>query len=406
MGNKGERYDLVGGTPYWLVRNGLEDPYPQLEEDHSTDVVIVGGGITGALCAFHLTESGIPCTVLDSRSFGTGSTSASTALLQYEIDTPLRELKDLVGLDHAVRSYKACARSITALSHIAVHIGADDLMLRPSVQYASARSHRKSLKEEWQLRRQHGFDVEYAEGKELQSWLPFKAPAAVRSTLGAELDAWRFTHALHTYNRAKGAQLFERTLVTAFQADGDGQILTTAKGDRVRAKYLIHATGYESQMHLPKPVLDLQSTYALVTEAFTAQEPWPDKALLWETATPYLYMRTAQDGRIIAGGRDDAFRDPVKRDRKLASKTNRLMSDLRKLFPALQLEREFVWCGTFGSTKDGLPYIDRDPRNKKAWFALGMGGNGITFSLCAAEIIRDSILGRHHPDADLFRFDR
>ena len=401
-----ERFDLVGGTPYWLVRNGLEDPYPQLDRDHSDDVVIVGGGITGALCAYHLIESGISCTVVDGRSFGTGSTSASTALLQYEIDTPLRELKDLVGLDHAVRSYKACASSIGQLASIAEHIGAKDFVFRPSVQYASARSHRKGLKEEWKLRREHGFDVEYAEGKDVNSWLPFSAPAALRSSLGAELDAWRFTHALHAYNRSKGVQLFERSLVSSFDQDGDRHLLKTDSGHSIRAKYLIHATGYESQMHLPKPVLDLQSTYALVTEAFTAAEPWPDKALLWETAKPYLYMRSANDGRVIAGGRDDAFRDPAKRDRSLARKTKQLEGDLRKLFPKLDIEREFSWCGTFGSTKDGLPYIDRDPRHRNSWFALGMGGNGITFSLCAAEIIRDGILGRHHPEADLFRFDR
>lgn len=403
---RGERYDLVGGTPYWLIRNGIETPCPQLDRDHSDEVVIVGGGITGALCAYHLIERGVPCTVVDGRSFGTGSTSASTALLQYEIDTPLRQLKDLVGLEHAVRSYKACARSIGALARIAESIDAGDLAFRPSVQYASARSHTKGLKAEYELRQKHGFDVQYAEGKELSSWLPFKAPAALRSSLGAELDAWRFTHALHAHNRSKGAQMFERTLVTSFEMDGDTHVLRTSKGNILRTTYLVHATGYESQMHLPRSVLDLHSTYALITEAFTAEEPWPEKALIWETATPYLYMRTANDGRIIAGGRDDSFRDPSKRDRSLSKKTQQLEGDLRELFPELRIEREFAWCGTFGSTKDGLPYIDRDPGKRNAWFALGMGGNGITFSLCAAEIIRDGILGRRHEEADLFRFDR
>lgn len=402
----GERFDLVGGTPYWLVRNGMEEPYRQLDDDDSNEVVIIGGGITGALCAYHLIESGIPCTVVDGRSFGTGSTSASTALLQYEIDTPLRELKELVGLDRAVRSYKACARSIDTLARIVEHIGGGEFARRPSVQYASARSHRKGLEQEWELRRQHGFDVEYAAGSEVRSWLPFDAPAALRSALGAQLDAWRFTHALHTYNRSRGVRLFERTLISSIEQKGDGHLLTTVKGHQLRAKHLIHATGYESEMHLPKKVLDLQSTYALITEAHTAEEPWPDKALLWETAKPYLYMRTANDGRIMAGGRDDAFRAPRKRDRSLARKTQKLEQDLRELLPELRLEREFAWCGTFGSTKDGLPYIDRDPRYRNSWFALGMGGNGITFSLVAAEIIRDGILDRRHADAELFRFDR
>ena len=52
----------------------------------TSDVVVIGGGITGALAAVHLADAGVKTMVLDERNIGTGSTSASTALLQYEID--------------------------------------------------------------------------------------------------------------------------------------------------------------------------------------------------------------------------------------------------------------------------------------------------------------------------------
>ncbi|MCX6046391.1 MAG: FAD-dependent oxidoreductase, partial [Chloroflexi bacterium] len=111
--------DLKSDYPFWLVKNGLLYSYPALENDLSCDVAVIGGGITGALVALHLAEAGIDTVVLDKRDIGWGSTSASTALLQYEIDTPLYELMERVGIDHAVRSYKVCLAAIQKLADLA-----------------------------------------------------------------------------------------------------------------------------------------------------------------------------------------------------------------------------------------------------------------------------------------------
>ncbi len=67
---------------------------------------------------------------------------------------------------------------------------------------------------------------------------------------------------------------------------------------------------------------------------------------------------------------------------------------------------EFSWTGTFGATKDGLPYIGSYKKLKNSYFALGFGGNGITFSLVAAEIILGELLGKKNPNASLFSFTR
>ena len=123
---------------------------------------------------------------------------------------------------------------------------------------------------------------------------------------------------------------------------------------------------------------------------------WYRNALIWETATPYLYLRTTPDNRAIIGGLDDSFRNPKLRNKLLDRKGRRLEKAFNKLFPDLPFSLEYQWCGTFGGTKDGLPYIDRDPRTG-AWFVLGMGGNGITFSQVGAGIVRDHILGRRTP---------
>jgi len=76
--------NLTSSHPFWSVNNGLLENYPSLQHDAMCDAVVIGGGISGALVAFALAEAGIKTVVIDKRDIGAGSTSASTALPQYE----------------------------------------------------------------------------------------------------------------------------------------------------------------------------------------------------------------------------------------------------------------------------------------------------------------------------------
>ena len=77
------------------------------------------------MVAFHLAEAGVKTLVLDKRDIGTGSTSGSTALLQYEIDVPLRVLIEKVGPAAATRSYELCRAAIGKLERLAARLRID-----------------------------------------------------------------------------------------------------------------------------------------------------------------------------------------------------------------------------------------------------------------------------------------
>jgi len=164
--------------------------------------------------------------------------------------------------------------------------------------------------------------------------------------------------------------------------------------------------GYEMPPALREGMVALHSTYALVTEPLESLGPWNGSAIVWETARPYGYMRATEDRRVMIGGADMPFKDPAWRDRLMPDRTRRLEKQLAKWLPGIETQTAFTWAGTFGETRDGLPYIGPMEGCPQALYALGYGANGITFGAIAARLISEHCLGRPSPDLELFRLDR
>lgn len=399
--------DLVSPQPFWLLRNGLLNVYPSLKTDLRCDVVVLGAGISGALVADELTKAGFDTVVLDKRDVAGGSTSASTALLQYEIDSSLVDLKKMVGAADAERAYRLCHDSIDEIERLAREVDAGCAFQRKkSVYLGTRRSDIKSLKKEGDARRAMGVSVEYWAEDDVSAHFPFTRPAALVSAQAGQLDCHRFTHELLARASRLGARIHDRTEVKSVEQEKVGVRLTTRDGHTIRAKHAVFATGYETQEYLPRRVVRLKSTYALASEPLEAFPGWWEQCLIWTTARPYVYLRTTNEGRALIGGEDDPFRNPAQRDRRVVRKTDRLAAVFREMFPSIDLEVGWRWAGTFGETKDGLAYIGEIRQMPRCWFALGFGGNGITYSVIAAKIIRDALRGESNPDARIFRFDR
>ena len=156
-----------------------------------------GAGISAALTAWQLRDAGLSVAVFDRRHVGMGSTTASTAFLQYEIDTPLTELSNDVGEVNAVKSYELCRKAIYDIEHLCKTLKPSfDFHLVPSLQYASFNTHVNKLKQEFELRKKHGFEIDWLEKADIKKTFGFEAPAAVFSKDGGEVDAYLLTHAL------------------------------------------------------------------------------------------------------------------------------------------------------------------------------------------------------------------
>ncbi len=400
--------DLYSGLPYWIVKNPLYDDYHPLSADLRTEVAIIGSGITGALVAHELCKVGIECTVFDKRTPTTGSSAASTALLQYEIDTPLCRLVGKIGETAAVRAYHSCLQSINDLEHVFMELNiSPDFMRVPSIYYASDRNGLSLIREELEIRNRFRLPVIYFSKKDLSEKYHLKAPGALVNYSSAQVDPYQAaTQILRHYQEKGQLDVYTHTEITQWEEEGEGYRLVTARGTTIHCRYVVVVAGFEAGRFLPAKVMKLTSTYAILSEPVEKEYIWPGHSLIWETREPYLYIRTNNRNRILVGGEDEDFRDPVKRDHLLRKKVSVLEKKIKKLFPDLPFRTDTAWCGTFSSTADGLPFIGAWPGKERMLFALGYGGNGITFSMIAAQLIRCKIQGIKDERESVFGFER
>ncbi len=399
--------DLNSGSPYWFVRNGLMRAYPRLDASVDCDVLVVGAGITGALIAEQLTRARMHVCVIDKREACWGSTSASTALLQYENDAELQEIRDRYGIADALLAYRACAEAIGQLRTLAKGLGGVEFQPMRSLYLASRWYHRRRLLREGALRQQHGFKLEILDQGEIARRFAVDAPVALLTPLAAQTDPYRFAHALLARVAAKGGRVHARTSLARFDCVRGGVNVVTDQDVRIRCKHLIFAAGYESQLWLDQRVARNRSSYAFVSEPLPGQLGALRDTLLWESARPYLYIRRTADQRILVGGEDDRVDIPLRRDARVAGKAKKLRKRVADLFPHLAVNVAFAWAGTFAETEDGLPFFGPHPQHgPRVHFAMAYGGNGITYSQIGAELLRATVQGKRHPCAELFSFRR
>lgn len=397
--------NLYNGKLLWAEEN-QEPPFARSEILDHYDVIIVGGGISGALCAYSLAAEGLSVAVIDRGTVGGGSTSANMGLLQYSSDIMLHELIEQIGRNKAIRFYKLCQQALNQLHEIADTLDVSaEFTRRNSLYFASERSHVDRLKKEYDLLTAHGFKVDYWTQDDLLSYYPFSKPAALITYRDAEVNPVRLSRGiLHKLN-GRHVHIFEHVHVTGIEETVHHLKVHTSAG-LFQCSQVIFATGYDTAPGLTGTRMNLTRSYAIATEPVDDLSCWKDRVLIWETRRPYLYLRTTPDGRIIAGGLDEDKPGTPHSDAVIHKRAENIKQEVHQLFPMLNLKIAFAWAAVFGQSVDSLPFIGRHPSKERIYYLLGYGGNGTVYSMVGAHILRDLIMGRPNPDADIVKLAR
>ncbi|WP_395450258.1 NAD(P)/FAD-dependent oxidoreductase [Aminobacter sp. UC22_36] len=401
------KLDLRTGRPVWYAYRAPSVPTGRLTRDIKADVAIIGMGISGAMIAEALTETGHSVVCIDRRGPLLGSTSATTALVQFEIDQPLSVLSRQIGGQDAGRAWR---RSRLAVMNLKARI--DELGIRcnaetkQSLYLAGDALGAGALRAEAEARRLAGIHATYLPKAELSEKFGIQRDGAILSHDNLALDPRKLTAGLLRKVLERKARFYAPSEATAIKSHRDEVVVATADGPTIAASHVVLATGYELVADLvPATDHKIISTWAIATRPHK-QALWPGAGFIWEASDPYLYLRATADGRVICGGEDEDFTDEPRRDALIAEKSDRISQKLLRLLPQLDTTPEFAWAGSFGTTATGLPFIGKLPRHPRIHAVMGYGGNGITYSRIAAEIVSAAISGHEDRDAELFSFDR
>lgn len=394
--------DLRTGKPVWHAYRAPRVPVERLTRDARVEVLVVGMGISGAMIAEALTDAGHAVMVIDRRGPILGSTPATTALVQYELDTPLVRLARSVGKDAAQAVWRRSRLAVGNLMGRIDALGIDCRMAtRRSLYLAGDVLDADGLAEEAAARRAAGIDARFLDAAALADAYGLRRAGAIESAGNLALDPRRLTAGMLLAAKARGARLLAPVEATEFRHAADGVTVATAGGPVIEAAHVVLATGYELADPVPADGHKVISTWAIATRP-QRRAIWPHAALIWEASDPYLYLRATHDGRVICGGEDEPFTDEERRDALIPEKTRTITAKLAKLLPGIDPTPEFAWAGAFGSTATGMPIIRRLARRPRIHAVMGYGGNGITFSRLAAEIVTTEIGGGTDRDGHIF----
>jgi glycine/D-amino acid oxidase-like deaminating enzyme len=397
--------DLRDGEAVWTTYAVPKVTGSRLRRSLRTEVVVVGAGISGAMISQSLTEAGIRPLILDRRRAAIlGSTAASTALLQFELDTPLTELSASIGRSKAEQVWIASRAAVNELRTRSHRLGIHaDLKTRPSLYLAGNVLDASGLKREVAQRQRIGLASEYLDRKTLRHHFGIDRAAALLNHGNAEANPVELAAGYLRQAIKAGARFHAPHDVVEIDCNRRGTTLLTNDGIHIQARHVIFCTGYELAKIVPANNNRILSTWAIATR----RQPsaiWPQKALIWEASEPYLYMRATKDGRVICGGEDEDLANTEQRDALTLKKTDRIERKLHRLFPEIDSRAVVSWAGSFGGSPNGMPTIGAIPGYPKCYAVMGYGGNGITFSMLSTKLITAAILGRTLPEARLFAF--
>lgn len=397
----------VHGTPMFTKNSKIKKQYNYLSKDLDTDVIIVGGGVTGAILGYYFSKANIPAVILEKERIAHCSTSITTSLLQYELDSTARELEQYTTLDNVITSYKLGMKALDEIHEFIETYGNKcKYEKKDTLLYTSKNEEIKEMQEEYKIRQNAGLNVKYISKEENPFSLDLKA-GVYGIDGGAQLDPYEYTHQLLDVGCSMGLEVYENTEVMNIKYLENSVEVIASYGYKVKGKKVIIATGYNTQRFTKRNFGSKTVTYNIVTKPVENFDGWPNKVLIRDNCEPYNYFRTTEDNRIIAGGEDIEFYNNIFNEKIANEKYEILLNRVKNMFPKIKpIISDYEYCGGFISSQDNLGFIGEDPNHKNLWYCLGYGANGILFSILGGIMLTKFYNGEVDENMKLFKVDR
>lgn len=406
MANTGLNIDQISNNSGYSQSLWMETRlpfFPVLNSDASTDVCIVGAGITGLTCAYTLAKQGKSIIVVDKGSIGGGQTARTTAHLAWALDDRYYDLEKLFGEEGSRLIAQSHACAIDYIEKIVLEEEIDcDFERVNGYLFVSPSSPKDVLDKEFIAIQKIGKAV---------SKIP-RAPFSSSFDTGpclcfpdqAQFHILKYLQGLVRAILKYGGKIFSDTHISHFE-EGSLCSVQTQSGVKITSKSVIVATC--TPINNRFFIHSKQASYRTYAIAASLPKNYVPKGLYWDTDDPYHYMRIQQHTSdlsldwLIVGGEDHQ----TGQDQQIGKRYDRLEKWTKERIPIIE-KVEYHWSGQVFEPIDSLAFIGRNPGNRNIYMATGDSGNGITYGTIAGILIPDLISEKHNPWKSLYEPSR
>jgi len=384
--------------------------HPRLRGEHTAEVAIIGGGLTGCATAYACALAGLRPILIEADRLGQGRTGRSAGLLLPEPGPDFRDLAKMHGLRTARRMFEGWRRASLDGAGLLRRLGIPCGLEASQSLTVAFGDEEKALLRECQARKEAGLDAHWANRAAVSKAASLDAAAGLRLGGCFALDPYRACLGLASAAVKRGAILFEHTAVRKVRA-GSRHVEIAVDGGMVRAGTVIVCTGTATAEYKPlRRHFKRREKYLVLTEPVppAVRRQLGDRALtVGDVATPRHRIRWTHDNRLLVAGADQPETPVRKREGVLVQRTGQLMYELLRMYPAISgLQAVYGWESVYGETSDGVTYIGPHRNYPRHLFALGGGADSVTGAFLAARVLTRAASGKLDKDDEVFGWTR
>jgi glycine/D-amino acid oxidase-like deaminating enzyme len=403
----------IRDIPIWLDRfaKTRRPSYPRFKGDSETDVVVIGGGLTGCAAAWSFANAGVRTVLFEAETLGSGGTAQSVGLIREDFDASFRETVKAHGLRASRTMWQAMRRAAldmaAALRRLEIRCDLVPCDFATIARGGSETS--RFLSREYQGRRDAGLEHSWLKPAVLKRETAVESDGAIR-TDGFSFDPYRACIGLAAAAVSRGATLYERSPVRRIRAGRKGVQVSTASGT-LKAEAVVIATSAPLQdLRALRRHIKVSDTYAVVTAQLPAavrRELGSRARVLIDTETPSHTLRWLKDDRALFAGADQPIVPDRARDKALVQRSGQLMYELSVMYPAISGQpAEWRWSSRHYESVDRLPFVGLHRNFPRHLFAMAPGRHGAAFAWLAARVLLRQYQKEPAKGDDLFGFSR
>jgi len=389
--------EQIKNKPLFSSINKVPYQYPWLSADEECDVLVVGGGMAGAFCLYHLMENGADAVMVTQKPVGYASSCVNNSILQSTNDIMLTKLCKVIGKDEAIAYCKECDNALGEIEELSQQLDNFDFVRRDGFLYTATAENINELHTEYLMRRHNGFDVNFLEKTDASDMFSFDIQAGILAKgMAGEVDGYKLCHALISKANFDGARIYENTTIETIENTDGGVLVETTFGKRIKAKKIVMAIGMLSQEYIDVDV-SKKTSFTLVTQPVSAFSGYQSRAIVKNMDTN-IFLRTTQDDRILIGGLDcpslnhNTLKKIIGIDRLIERKYCELETNLRSMLVGIDnLTVEYKYHGEYPFTDNPVPITQEVAEYPNIIFALPTSLNGILSSQIMAKKIASDI---------------